>query len=310
MIKKFVLFCLLLVIFHPCSLQAKVKMAITFDDLPVHGDLPPKTTHLTVAQSVIKTLAANKIPEVYGFVNATRIKEEKGSDEVLHLWNKAGYPLGNHTYSHQDFNSVSVGEFKKEIENNESLLLSVNSAKTALALRFPYLHEGDTLEKRKAIRAYLKDKKYLIAQVTDDFKDWAFNTPYALCKAKGDNKSVSRLKKMYLDAAEQQFVRDGKIEEAAFHRPISRILLLHIGPFDAEMLPDLIQLYRKKDVEFVGLSEALKDEVYKEDPGLALKDGDLFENQILAAHGKTVESLGLKPDDGVLLKELEAICSE
>jgi peptidoglycan-N-acetylglucosamine deacetylase len=295
----------------------KEKMAITFDDLPVHGDLPPKTTHLAVGKSIIATLTAEKIPEVYGFVNASRIQEEKGSEEVLHLWRKAGFPLGNHTYSHKDLNDLSIEDFKKEIETNESLLASVNQpgnknsnqAKADLFLRFPYLHEGETLKKREAIRTYLKGKKYQIAQVTDDFSDWAWNTPYARCKAKGDEKGVARLKQMYLEAADSQFERDGKVEQAAFGRPIARILLLHIGPFDAEMLPELIRQYRKKGVEFIGLKEAIQDSAYKEDPVLALKDGDLFENQILKAHGKTIKSLGLDEDDGVPLKELETLCT-
>ena len=306
---------LLVLIFSGSTILAetKSKMAITFDDLPVHGDLPPKTTHLTVGKSIIATLTAEKIPGVYGFVNASRIQEEKGSEEVLHLWQKAGFPLGNHTYSHKDLNDLSIEEFKKEIDRNESLLASINQpgnqSKADLFLRFPYLHEGETLKKRDAIRTYLKDKKYQIAQVTDDFKDWAWNTPYARCKTKGDEKGVARLKQMYLAAADRQFERDGKVEQAAFGRPIARILLLHIGPFDAEMLPELISRYRKKGVEFIGLREAIQDSAYKEDPALALKDGDLFENQILKAHGKIIKSLGLDEDDGVPLKELDTICS-
>jgi peptidoglycan-N-acetylglucosamine deacetylase len=309
--------------------ETKTKMAVTFDDLPVHGDLPPKLTHLAVGKFIIATLTAEKIPGVYGFVNASRIQEEKGSEEVLHLWQKAGFPLGNHTYSHEDLNDLSIEAFKKEIESNERFLTSLElpggqfAKKPAnkseekpekkpwnyLFLRYPYLHEGETLKKRDAIRIFLKEKNYQIAQVTDDFSDWAWNTPYARCKAKGDERGVARLKRMYLTEAERQFERDGKIEQAAFGRPIARILLLHVGPFDAEMLPELIRQYRKKGVEFIGLEEAIQDSAFKEDPALALKDGDLFENQILKAHGKTIKSLGLDEDDGVPLKELDTICS-
>ena len=44
-------------------------------------------------------------------------------------------------------------------------------------LRYPYLREGDTLEKRRAVRHALGERGYRIAQVTMSFDDWAYNGP-------------------------------------------------------------------------------------------------------------------------------------
>ncbi len=44
-------------------------MAITFDDLPVHGALPPGETRLQIAQSILSTLKINQMPPVYGFLS-------------------------------------------------------------------------------------------------------------------------------------------------------------------------------------------------------------------------------------------------
>ena len=37
----------------------------------------------------------------------------------------------------------------------------------------PFLHEGETLEKREAVRRYLAEHRYAIAEVTIDAHDWA-----------------------------------------------------------------------------------------------------------------------------------------
>ena len=39
--------------------------------------------------------------------------------------------------------------------------------------RYPYLHEGDTLEKRHAVIKYLQEYNYKVAEVTLDFEDYA-----------------------------------------------------------------------------------------------------------------------------------------
>jgi hypothetical protein len=43
-------------------------------------------------------------------------------------------------------------------------------------LRYPYLREGDTVEKRRAVRAYLQAHRYRLAQVTLDREDDLWNS--------------------------------------------------------------------------------------------------------------------------------------
>ena len=73
--------------------------------------------------------------------------------------------------------------------------------------RFPFLREGETLGKRRAIRRYLRANGYRIAQVTIDFEDWSWNEPYAYCLDKGDARSISWLKTTYLRNAVDQLER-------------------------------------------------------------------------------------------------------
>jgi len=68
---------------------------------------------------------------------------------------------------------------------------------------FPYLHEGDTPEKRTSVARFLADHGYRVAEVTMSFDDWAYNDPYARCAAKNDLAAIERMKQSYLRRAAQ-----------------------------------------------------------------------------------------------------------
>src|SRR5258707_7677334 len=145
--------CLLALSLLLCSaIACGQKMAITFDDLPVHGPLPPGMTRLEITQSILETLKHEKLPLVYGFINGGRGAEDPDSASVLKAWRKAGQPLGNHTWMHLDLNKETAEEFGAEVLKNEWLLGSVNGKADWHWLRYPYLHEGDTVDKRRAVR--------------------------------------------------------------------------------------------------------------------------------------------------------------
>ena len=301
---------LFLLLFLPISISAKIKMAVTVDDLPSHGVLPTGDSRLEIARSLLAALRSNHVPEVYGFVNVGHVGQESDLTEVLNLWVRSGYPLGNHTFSHPRLGKISAGDFNKEIAANEPTLKAIGGQLDWHYFRYPFLDEGESLEKRSAVRAYLKANKYKIAFVTDEFEDWAWNDPYARCKARNDQKSIQRLAKSYLKAASDRFLLDGKILTAIYHRPVARILLLHIGAFDARMLPSLLKMYREKGVKFVPLSEAVGDPIYEEDLGMARGGGGDFEYNALKSRDLTTESLGLGHGWDFPGKEMAQICAD
>jgi peptidoglycan/xylan/chitin deacetylase (PgdA/CDA1 family) len=181
------------------------QMAVTFDDLPVHGAMPPGTTRLEIAQSIVKTLKREKLPLVYGFVNGGRGEEDPSSPSVLQTWRGAGQPLGNHTWAHLDLNTESPEEFEAEVSRNEPLLRRLMGHGDWHWLRYPFLHEGDTVEKRRAVRAWLFAHGYKIAEVSMDFEDYLWNEPYARCAAKHDEPSIQKLHDSYLAVADQYY---------------------------------------------------------------------------------------------------------
>jgi peptidoglycan/xylan/chitin deacetylase (PgdA/CDA1 family) len=259
------------------------QVAITIDDLPSHGTLPPGLTRVDIAKSILGTLKQAHAPKVYGFVNAKKLEEHPEDMEVLKLWRKAGFPLGNHTYTHISLNDNSADQFEQNVAADESTLKSLMAHQDWHWFRYPYLWEGDTLEKRHAVRQYLKDHKYHIAEVTLDFEDYLWNAPYARCVEKQDGASVEWLKSSYMSTAAEYIGLGQQMAKLVYGRDIRHVLLLHIGAFETVMLPQLIDFMKKQGFTFVTLRDAEKDPAYRTDPDMALKEGGTLLDQMMEA---------------------------
>ncbi len=270
---------------HSAGSPPSPQLAITFDDLPAHSTLPPGETRLEVAAKIIAALRDAHAPSVYGFVNGIRIEEHPEDAAVLRAWREAGYALGNHTWSHLNANQLSLAEEEVEITRNEPLLAESTKNGDWHWFRYPFLAEGDLPAKKAAIRAVLKQRGYKIAGVTMGFGDYLWNEPYARCKAKGDAKAIAFLESSYLAAAQASIGNSRAVSHTLYGRDIPYVLLMHIGAFDAEMLPRLLNLYRSKGFEFVTLPEAERDEFYREDTDLSLPPGpDTLEDVMAERH--------------------------
>lgn len=277
-------------------------MAVTFDDLPVHGAMPPGMTRLEITQSILKTLKREKLPAVYGFINGGRGADDPSSLSVLQAWRQAGQPLGNHTWAHLDLNKETAEQFEAEVLRNEALLQSLMGNGDWHWLRYPFLHEGDTVEKRRAVRSWLAAHGYKIAEVSMDFEDYLWNEPYARCMAMHDEASIAKLRNSYLAVADQYYGVFRELSHLVYGRDVKYVLLMHVGAFDARMLPELLQLYRAKGVKFISLPNALSDPAYRDDPDIGEPSGGAF-LELMMQEKKLKFPANSKP-----YKELEAMC--
>jgi peptidoglycan/xylan/chitin deacetylase (PgdA/CDA1 family) len=282
---------------------AAQEVALTFDDLPAHGPLPPGMTRLDVAKSIIATLKAAKAPQVYGFVNGVKLEQVPDDRAVLEEWRAAGFLLGNHGYTHMSLTDNTVEAFERDIAANEPVLRALMGKEDWHWFRYPFLWEGETLEKRDAVRAYLKDHGYRVAQVTLDFEDYAWNAPYARCVEKNDQKSIEWLKSSYLDTAKQYIGLDQQLSQMLFGRDIKHVFLLHLGGFQTVMLPQLLDLLKQKGFRFVTLPEAESDPAYQSNPNADLKYGGTLLEQMIEAQHLKYPPVQPKP-----MKELDALC--
>jgi len=262
-------------------------LAITFDDLPAHGANPPAITRLQIIQSILATLQREKLPPTYGFMNGVRTEESPETLGVLRAWRAAGQPLANHTWSHPDFNETLPAQLIADIEADQPLLRTLMPAPSDdwHWFRYPYLNEGDTLEKHRQVRSWLKANHYQVAEVTMDFEDYLWNEPYARCTAKNDIAALQQLHDTYLSSADQFITYYRALSKAVYGRDIPLILLMHVGAFDAHILPELLTLYRTRGFTFVTLPRAAADAVYAEDSDIAYTNGDTLTEQIAFKRG-------------------------
>lgn len=278
------------------------QVAFTFDDLPAHGPLPPGEKRPDPVRSILATLKAEHMPPVYGFVNGFRLQDFPYQISILRDWRNAGEPLGNHTYSHPNLDEISAQKFIADIAKNEATLKKVDPDGDWHRFRYPYLDEGDTLAKRRAVRDYLFAHNYKVAEVTIDFEDSLWNEPYARCAAKHDEKAITWLETSYLGKADEFIDVFRGLSKQLYGHDIPYVLLLHVGAFDAKMLPRLIALFRSKGFEFITLEQAEKDPAYSFDPNIGYPGGGTL--QELTAKVKGVNF----PDNTKPYKELDTLC--
>src|SRR5580692_12168463 len=297
---KFPLVISVLLTVNVCAAQ---KVAITFDDLPLNGDLPPGVTRVEIARDTLAVLKARHAPAAYGFINAKKLEGNQDAAEALKLW-AASEPFGNHTYGHMDLNANPAERFEREIEENEPALeLLAGKDRNWHWLRYPFLREGETVEKRRAVRAYLQAHGYRVAQVTLDWEDYLWNTAYARCVARGDKKSIAWLRSSYLNTAAEFLDLGREQAKLIYGREINYVLLMHLGAYSSTILPDALDLLKQKGFKLVTLEEAQTDAAYQSDPDVGLHDAGTLLDQMMQVKGIKYPEHAEKP-----YKEIEAVC--
>jgi cellulose synthase (UDP-forming) len=259
-------------------------LAITIDDLPTHGPLPPGITRLAVADQLIEVLRRHGIRDAVGFVNGGQIADTPQHGVVLEHWIAAGYRLGNHTFGHVDLDRTGPDAFLADVERNEPVIMRYAGPEPDRMLRYPYLHEGATLSEREGVRRELRERRYQIVPVTVDFYDWAWNEMYARCG--GSPGAAAALTRGVQEAALRALDWSEKTADTLVRRPIKQILLLHISAFVALTLDDLLSAYEARGVRFISVGDALEDPVYGIDPKVTWRGQENFLSQLLRATGR------------------------
>jgi peptidoglycan/xylan/chitin deacetylase (PgdA/CDA1 family) len=239
--------------------RPQLELALTVDDLPVHGPIPAGETPKSVANGIIAAFTNAHVP-AYGFVNAHWTVEQPETLNALKAWRAAGLDLGNHGWAHRHLNEMSGAEFERELARDEPVLQPFGG--DWHWFRYPFLDEGKDAAQHAAARRVLANHGYKIAAVTMDFSDWAWTAPYARCRAAGDERAIRRLEEMYLRAAREGIAYSRELSRTLYDRDIPYVVLLHESAFEARMLPRLIALYRSAGFRFVSLPKAERDPVY------------------------------------------------
>ena len=233
-----------------------------------------------VVTSLLKTFKQEALPPIYGFVNGFRVGQFPYQIHILQAWHAAGEPLGNHTWSHPELDQLSAAQYEHNIARNEAILRQVDPNGNWHWFRYPFLEEGNTVAKHEAVRDWLTAHHYRIAEVSMDFQDYLWNDAYARCATKRDEAAIQQLHDTYLATADRYIDVHRELAHSLYGRDVPYALLMHVGAFDARMLPELIALYRSRGFQFVTLEQAMADPVYRVDPKVAVSGGSTFNEMV------------------------------
>ncbi|MEM8895153.1 MAG: polysaccharide deacetylase family protein, partial [Bacteroidota bacterium] len=259
--------------------QSTKKMAITIDDLPMVVLEQNDSLRMKMNRDIIAHLSEYDVPAI-GFVNEQKLYDDDGQlvpirKQMLVEWLEAGMELGNHTYSHPDYNSLEPEEFFEEIIKGEELtrpLLSEYDMELKY-FRHPFLHRGNTKAKVDTLVSFLSENGYIEAPVTIDNSEWIFARAYELAVRRNQRAMANRIGNSYISYMLEKTAYFEKNAQQLFDRPINQILLLHDNFINADYLGKLLEAYAESGYEFVSLDEALEDPAYRSEDNTAIRAG-------------------------------------
>ncbi len=237
------------------------QVAITIDDLPRGGDLGPTdlASLRAMTEELLRPFREQKIP-VIGFVNEGRVGLSAGDlRQILDLWLDAGADLGNHSYSHLDPNDIPLAQYTADIVKGEPVLRAALAAhgRKLEFYRHPFLHTGPTAEVKRGIDQFLEQHGYRVAPVTIDTDDYLFARQYT---SPGYQDRVRREYIPYMESLTAFFERRSL---DVVGREIPQILLIHASQMNANLMPGLLAMFRRRGYTFISLDQALRDPAYQ-----------------------------------------------
>lgn len=254
------------------SLQAQTRtVALTIDDLPFvsgrdHASPADAKAAAAANRKLLRQLLRRHVP-VTGFV-IERAVEELGPDagaEILRQWVNDGFDLGNHSYSHPDFNSLDIDQSENQIIRGEATIVPLMSAagRKVQYFRFPANHTGNTKEKHDELSDFLAKRGYRLAPCTIENSDWLFNSSYEKMLAQHDRASAARLRASYLayTSAEIDFLSAMNKQVLGYEPP--EIMLIHDNQLNADVIKKLLAIFADKGYTWVTLTQAESDPVYQ-----------------------------------------------
>jgi peptidoglycan/xylan/chitin deacetylase (PgdA/CDA1 family) len=255
--------------FPPQTAKQTRTMAVTIDDLPyvASAEQPFLVNAQRTTRQMLSALQAHRAPAV-GFVNEGKLQmtgERDARVALLQQWLDAGMTLGNHTYSHPDFNQRTVEQFQDDIIKGEVVprRLMTTAKQERRWFRHPMMHTGDTKEKKEAIERFLAERGYRVAPHTIENSDYIFTVPYSRALQRNDEAEAKRLREAYLDytIAATEFAE--RLAPQIFGREIPQTLLIHTNDINADCLDEMLKRFEARGYRFITLDEAMNDPAYQ-----------------------------------------------
>ncbi len=244
------------------SLASSQTIALTFDDGPKMAD----TIGLSPADRNAAILSQLAEAHLKSILFVTRVDTDPKRNDLIRQWGIEGHQIGNHTATHPDFDEVSLADYERELLACDKAIRDMPGF--TRRFRFPYLKEGDTIEKRDGFRAFLDSNSYMTGPVSVDASDWYYSERLS-DRLKKDRRADTRpYRDAYLRHLYSRAQYYDGLSRAVLGRSAAHVLLLHHNLINALFLKDVIQMFRDKGWTLIDSEAAFKDPVYAMRPDI------------------------------------------
>jgi len=212
-----------------------------------------------------------KVPAI-GFVNEKKLFQRPDEVEqrtaLLEMWLSHGLLLGNHTYSHMNFEQNSIKDFEDDVVKGETIssaLLKQHGMKLRF-FRFPYLATGRDAQSKAEIYNFLKQRHYEIVPVSISADDWMFAAVYTKARLQDDASLMKQVADAYLQYTKDallQVEKSRSAEAGGASKVPSQIMLLHCNYLNADHLKELLKMLGSFGYKFISVAEALEEPLWK-----------------------------------------------
>jgi len=240
------------------------QFSITMDDFFWQNSV--KLSGAERNQAILETFSKHSI-KVALFVIGRNVEEDKGK-QLLAAWDRAGHLIGNHTYSHRNFNApdADVKTYQDDILRAEALLKDF--ARFRKYLRFPMLKEGDTVAKRDAMRAFLAQHDYRNGHVTIDASDWYIEQRLIARLQSNPAAKIRPYRDYYLEHMWSRAQYYNTLGQRVLGYQPKHTVLVHFNLLNALFLGDLIAMFKSKGWQPIDAEEAFTDPVFASKPNV------------------------------------------
>ncbi|MEW6130292.1 MAG: polysaccharide deacetylase family protein [Acidobacteriota bacterium] len=240
--------------------SVRPQVAITIDDFGL--DEVSKAEAEARNAKVLSVLHQHKI-KAAGFVCGRRVDNENGK-MILQAWDAENHLIANHTYSHWYFHRRSVEEFSQDILRCEALIKDYKNF--TKRFRFPMLKEGDTVERRDGLRAFLKSQGYQQGYVTIDASDWYVDQRLRERLKQNPQADVIGYKNFYLSHIWDRASFYDQLAKKVLKRQVKHTLLIHHNVLNARFLSEMLAMFKQKGWQLIDAEEAFADPLFAVEP--------------------------------------------
>jgi peptidoglycan-N-acetylglucosamine deacetylase len=268
------------------------QIAITIDDFNLFRASPAVAEKRN--RTLLAALRAHSNLKAAAFIVGKHVDSETGKN-LVREWGADGHMIGNHTYSHWLYHNRTFDEFASDVMRCEAVIKDLPGF--TKRFRFPLLKEGNTLERRDQMRAFLKQHGYRIGHVTIDASDWYIDERLRARLAANPSAKVDGYRDYYLNHLWDRAVYYDDLSRRVFGRSVKHTLLIHHNVLNELFLSDVLDMFKRKGWAPIDAADAFRDPVFSAEPNI-LPAGESIVWALAKESGKFNEILRYPGEDG------------